>query len=64
LKQLSAEPTNDVIGIVRNKATTDEKIKTELGTRVNVHIFEADLIDYDALKVRHGQWLLRILLTA
>jgi hypothetical protein len=43
-----------VIGLVRDKATTDKKIAedADLKGRTNIHIFEADVKDYPALKVR------------
>ncbi|KAM0511803.1 hypothetical protein ACHAPE_009479 [Trichoderma viride] len=50
LKQLSSNPSNIVIGLVRDKSATDEKIKTELSKSSNVHILEADITDYDALQ--------------
>ncbi|KAJ8125944.1 hypothetical protein O1611_g7694 [Lasiodiplodia mahajangana] len=50
LRQLSANPENVVVGLVRNKASTDEKVLKELGSRPNIHIVQADLIDYDSLK--------------
>ncbi|KAL5617812.1 hypothetical protein FOVSG1_000034 [Fusarium oxysporum f. sp. vasinfectum] len=43
-------PDNTVIGLVRNKAATDKKLAEELGSPNNVHAFEADIIDYNALK--------------
>jgi hypothetical protein len=39
-----------VIGIVRNKALTEDKLASELG-RKNIHILEADLSDHESLKV-------------
>ncbi|KAH8901626.1 NAD(P)-binding protein [Thozetella sp. PMI_491] len=52
LRQYSSGPNNTVIGIVRNKAETDKKISedSDLRGRSNIHILEADLIDYNALK--------------
>jgi hypothetical protein len=40
-----------VIGLVRNKQATVEKIERELSARKNVHIIQADINDYQALKV-------------
>jgi hypothetical protein len=53
LIQLSKDPNNTVIGLVRDKSATDAKIKADatLGTRSNVYILEADLTDYNAIKV-------------
>lgn len=53
LRQYSSEPDNVVIGVVRDKKTTDAKIAedAELAKRSNVHILEADLTDYKAMQV-------------
>ncbi|KAF2969052.1 hypothetical protein GQX73_g4478 [Xylaria multiplex] len=50
LRQLSQDPTNLVIGIVRNKASTDNRIAVELTGRPNIHILQADITDYNALQ--------------
>ncbi|TVY62922.1 putative oxidoreductase [Lachnellula suecica] len=50
LRQLSADTTNIVIGLVRNKDTTDQKIAAELGPRKNIHILQADLTNYASIK--------------
>ncbi|KAG9258880.1 uncharacterized protein F5Z01DRAFT_641671 [Emericellopsis atlantica] len=50
LTQLSANSDNLIIGIVRNKAATDTRVKDELPDRNNIHILEADMTDYQALK--------------
>ncbi|KAI9045163.1 NAD(P)-binding protein [Aspergillus affinis] len=49
LRQLAADPNNLVIGLVRNKAATEEKVSKEIPGG-NVHLVEGDLTDYDALK--------------
>lgn len=41
---------NTVINLVRNKAATDKKLAEELGSPNNVHVFEADIADYNVLK--------------
>lgn len=51
MRQLSENPNNVVVGLVRDKATTDKKVLSELN-RPNIHIVQADLIDYDSLKVK------------
>ncbi|KAF4459655.1 protoporphyrinogen oxidase [Fusarium albosuccineum] len=51
LRQLSEDPKNTVVGLVRNKKATDEKVQRELSSRTNIHIIQADIVDYDALKV-------------
>ncbi|KAI1377707.1 hypothetical protein F4677DRAFT_415282 [Hypoxylon crocopeplum] len=50
LRQISANPSNTVIGIVRDKPTTIKKVSEELQGRSNIHILQADILDYDALK--------------
>ncbi|KAI1158237.1 NAD(P)-binding protein [Nemania serpens] len=49
LRQLSEDPKNVVVGLVRNKTSTDKKVLAELN-RSNIHIVQADLADYDSLK--------------
>ncbi|KAI1360744.1 putative short chain dehydrogenase [Xylaria arbuscula] len=49
LKQLSEDPANQVIGLVRNKAATEKKIAEELGDRSNIQIVYADLTKHSAL---------------
>ncbi|VUC27907.1 unnamed protein product [Clonostachys rosea] len=50
LRQISANPNNQVIGLVRDKKATDKRVSDQLAGRTNVNILEADLSDYDALK--------------
>ncbi|KAI9146995.1 Short chain dehydrogenase virK [Paramyrothecium foliicola] len=50
LRQLSADTSNVVVGIVRNKAGTDKRVSEELNARSNITIVEADITDFDALK--------------
>ncbi|KAJ2980345.1 hypothetical protein NUW58_g6968 [Xylaria curta] len=38
LRQVSGNPNNTVIGLVRNKPSTEKKVAEELGDRPNVHI--------------------------
>ncbi|KAL2760350.1 hypothetical protein ACRALDRAFT_1067078 [Sodiomyces alcalophilus JCM 7366] len=49
---LSRDANNTIVGLVRNKPTTDKKISEDpdLKDRTNIHILEADVTDYDALK--------------
>lgn len=49
MQNLSSDPANTVIGLVRDLKATEAKV-AELH-RDNVHIFKADLDDYDSLKV-------------
>jgi hypothetical protein len=51
LRQISADPNNTVVGLVRNKVATDTKVKEELN-HPNIHIGQADLADFNSLKVR------------
>ncbi|KAI1337960.1 putative short chain dehydrogenase [Xylariaceae sp. FL0016] len=50
LKQLSEDPKNLVVGLVRNRAATEKKVAEELGNRPNAHILAADLTKYATLK--------------
>ncbi|KAJ5200192.1 hypothetical protein N7491_009008 [Penicillium cf. griseofulvum] len=50
LRQLSGHSNNTVVGIVRNKSATQEKVKEKLPERTNIHIVQADITDYAALK--------------
>ncbi|KAF2489315.1 NAD(P)-binding protein [Lophium mytilinum] len=52
LRQLSADPSSTVVGIVRDKPTTVKKVSEDpdLKGRSNIHILEADVTNYDALK--------------
>ncbi|KAH6612412.1 putative short chain dehydrogenase [Boeremia exigua] len=50
LKQVSVDPQNTVIGLVRDKAATEEKVAKELDGRQNVHILHGDLSSYASLK--------------
>ncbi|KAI0407919.1 NAD(P)-binding protein [Xylaria palmicola] len=49
LCQVSQNPDNVVVGLVRDKAATEKKVLAELN-RPNIHIVQADLTDYDSLK--------------
>ncbi|KIA75404.1 hypothetical protein HK57_00123 [Aspergillus ustus] len=49
LRQLSADPANLVIGLVRNKSATEEKVAQELSGR-NIHLVEGELDSYASLK--------------
>ncbi|KAH7144322.1 hypothetical protein B0J13DRAFT_525705 [Dactylonectria estremocensis] len=50
IRQLSNDPSNTVVGLVRNKTSTLESLDPELKQRTNLHILQADITDYDALK--------------
>ncbi|KAK2615241.1 hypothetical protein N8I77_002009 [Diaporthe amygdali] len=50
LNQLSSNPANTVVGLVRDKPRTDKRVAEELSGRSNVTILEADVTDYDAVK--------------
>jgi hypothetical protein len=51
LRQISSNPENTVVGLVRDKAATDKKIASELDNRQNIHIVQGDMTDYASLKV-------------
>ncbi|KAI1849748.1 hypothetical protein JX266_004697 [Neoarthrinium moseri] len=50
VRQLSANPANTVFGLVRDKGAADKKYQAEGLSRKNIHILQADVTDYDALK--------------
>ncbi|KAI1387865.1 uncharacterized protein F4822DRAFT_294412 [Hypoxylon trugodes] len=50
LRQLSKDPSNTVIGLVRDPASAKEKVSAELPDRSNIHILAGDLTNYDSLK--------------
>ncbi|EXJ84272.1 hypothetical protein A1O3_04939 [Capronia epimyces CBS 606.96] len=52
VKQISEEPKNLVVGLVRDKAATEKKMAAEFGgrDRSNVHILHGDLTSYASLK--------------
>lgn len=50
LRQLSNNPANIVIGLVRDKKATDKKVSEELDGRKNIHIVQGDMTDYASLK--------------
>ncbi|KAG8164530.1 hypothetical protein KVR01_006448 [Diaporthe batatas] len=49
LRQLSLNPANTVIGLVRNVEKVESKVKAEIN-RSNVHIVHGDLDSYEVLK--------------
>jgi NAD(P)-dependent dehydrogenase (short-subunit alcohol dehydrogenase family) len=50
LRQLSNDPNNIVVGLVRDKPATEKKVSEELGERSNIHILSADITNYEDLK--------------
>ncbi|KAI1748626.1 hypothetical protein F4782DRAFT_542673 [Xylaria castorea] len=50
LKKISSDPSNTVIGIVRNKPLVEKRVAEELGSRRNITILTADITKYDELK--------------
>ncbi|GAW17413.1 hypothetical protein ANO14919_068700 [Xylariales sp. No.14919] len=50
VKQLSEDPNNLIVGLVRDKAATEKKVAAELGDRPNVKVLHADLTKYASLK--------------
>jgi hypothetical protein len=57
LTKLSEDPNNTIIGLVRNKATTIQKISEDavMKGRSNYRIVEGDLAIYESIKVRFLQ---------
>ncbi|KAI9154809.1 Short chain dehydrogenase virK [Paramyrothecium foliicola] len=54
LNSLSRNASNVIIGLVRNKDATIAKVEKEMPGRQNIHILEADITDYEALKKNVG----------
>lgn len=52
VRQLSSDSNNIIIGLVRDKPTTEKAVAEELAGRSNIHILQADITDYEAVKVR------------
>ncbi|CRG83586.1 short chain dehydrogenase (AtsC), putative [Talaromyces islandicus] len=50
VKNISQDPANLVVGLIRDKAGTEKKVAEELGNRPNVHILHRDLTNYADLK--------------
>ncbi|KAL4744041.1 hypothetical protein BDV11DRAFT_210735 [Aspergillus similis] len=50
LSNLSSNPDNTVIALVRNKAGTEKRIAEELSGRTNIHVVHADLNVYSTLE--------------
>lgn len=48
MKALAAEPSNQVIGLVRNKKATQDRLAAD--GIANVHVLEADITDEPTLK--------------
>ena len=51
MRQISNDPNNLVIGIVRNKEETEKRVAAEFPSRSNIHLLQGDLVDYASLKV-------------
>ncbi|KZL75132.1 hypothetical protein CT0861_08276 [Colletotrichum tofieldiae] len=49
LRQLSEDPGNTIFGLVRDQQSTMKKVSKEL-KRDNIHILQADINDYEAVK--------------
>ncbi|TGJ82160.1 hypothetical protein E0Z10_g6611 [Xylaria hypoxylon] len=54
LRQISENPNNTVVGIVRDKPTALKKVSEELSGRSNIHFLQADLTDYNTIKQAVG----------
>ena len=50
MRQVSSDPKNTFIGLVRDKAATEKRVAEELGGRPNIHILRADLTSHEDLK--------------
>jgi len=50
IKQISEDPNNLVVGLVRDKPATEKKVAEQLGNRPNLHILHGDLTKHASLK--------------
>ncbi|KAL4957480.1 hypothetical protein BDW69DRAFT_22726 [Aspergillus filifer] len=50
VRNLSSNPSNTIIGLVRNKPATDKRAAEEFSDRKNVHFVQGDLTDVASLK--------------
>ncbi|KAK2122568.1 hypothetical protein NOF04DRAFT_1253421 [Fusarium oxysporum II5] len=50
VRQLSADSNNTVIGFVRNKKATEEKIQRELSGRSNIHTIQGEIQNLESVK--------------
>ncbi|KAF5624143.1 protoporphyrinogen oxidase [Fusarium sp. NRRL 25303] len=50
VRQLSADSNNTVIGFVRNKKATEEKIQRELSGRPNIHTIQGEIQNLESVK--------------
>ncbi|KAK2668247.1 Short-chain dehydrogenase/reductase SDR [Fusarium oxysporum f. sp. vasinfectum] len=50
VRQLSADSSNTVIGFVRNKKATEEKIQRELSGRSNIHTIQGEIQNLESVK--------------
>ncbi|RAO66492.1 uncharacterized protein BHQ10_002504 [Talaromyces amestolkiae] len=50
LRQISADPNNTVIALVRDKPATDARVSAELSDRKNIFVIHGDLTDVQSLK--------------
>ncbi|PHH86368.1 hypothetical protein CDD83_10353 [Cordyceps sp. RAO-2017] len=50
LRQLCQDSGNTVIGLVRDKPSTDKRVADELKAPSNVHVLQADITDYSSLE--------------
>lgn len=59
VRQLSSDPKNIVIALVRNKPATEQAVAAEIA-RDNVFVVEGDITNYDSLKVRQYGFFLSL----
>jgi NAD(P)-dependent dehydrogenase (short-subunit alcohol dehydrogenase family) len=50
LRQLSSNPSNTVVGLVRDKVSTEKEVSQELPGRKNIHIVHGDITNYASLQ--------------
>ncbi|RAH72476.1 NAD(P)-binding protein [Aspergillus aculeatinus CBS 121060] len=55
LRQISSDPKNTVIELVRDKPATEKRVMEELESPLNMHILQADITDYNSLQAASAQ---------
>jgi hypothetical protein len=50
LRQLSSNPSNTIVGLVRDKVSTEKEVSQELPGRKNIHIVHGDITNYASLQ--------------
>ncbi|PYH82418.1 NAD(P)-binding protein [Aspergillus uvarum CBS 121591] len=55
LRQISSDPENTIIGLVRDKSAPEKKVTEELESCPNIHILQVDITAYEGLQAASAQ---------